>query len=219
MLQNNQDFDLITFIGQTYDMDISDQPWAADLAEASVMRTYQPGQLITDIGDPNTDLQLLVSGAVRCFFLDYEGVVFTDCFLADKGYPLNSPCIDRSSECGLEALTVVTAACIPTELLLPLLMREPGVMALQNRMLDRALFFHWEQKVSRFRLSAMQRYLKFMRDYPGLDGRINSRYIADYIGIAPESLSRLRKMLRDNDNEDEIFVPEEVLLRQKLSSD
>ena len=92
-------------------------------------------------------------------------------------------------------------------------------MALQNRMLDRALFFHWEQKVSRFRLSAMQRYLKFMRDYPGLDGRINSRYIADYIGIAPESLSRLRKMLRDNDNEDEIFVPEEVLLRQKLSCD
>ena len=219
MLQNNQDFDLIAFIRQTYNTDISDQPWAAELAAAVELRTFQPGKLLTDIGTPCNDLMLLVSGAVRCFFLDYEGVTFTDCFLTEKGYPLSSPRVDRPSECGLEALTAVTAACIPTELLLPLMAREPGIMAMQNRLLDRALYFHWEQKVARFRLSAMQRYLKFMRDYPGLDGRINSRYIADYIGIAPESLSRLRKMLRDNDNEDEIFVPEEVLLRQKLSSD
>jgi CRP/FNR family transcriptional regulator, anaerobic regulatory protein len=41
-------------------------------------------------------------------------------------------------------------------------------------------------------LSAKQRYNKFMREKPGLIYRVPQYYIAAYLGIKPQSLSRLR---------------------------
>ena len=41
--------------------------------------------------------------------------------------------------------------------------------------------------------TATERYLTFLRDYPGLDRRVPLRYIASYLGITPTQLSRIRK--------------------------
>ena len=41
--------------------------------------------------------------------------------------------------------------------------------------------------------TAADRYKMFMNIYPGLLNRIQHHYIASYLGIAPESLSRIRK--------------------------
>lgn len=41
--------------------------------------------------------------------------------------------------------------------------------------------------------SATERYYEFIEKYPDLDQRIANHHIASYLGIAPESLSRLRK--------------------------
>jgi CRP-like cAMP-binding protein len=42
---------------------------------------------------------------------------------------------------------------------------------------------------------ARQRYLQFLQDYPGLENRLNQYHIASYVGITPESLSRIRANL------------------------
>ena len=42
-------------------------------------------------------------------------------------------------------------------------------------------------------LDAKARYYKFMREKPGLINRIPQYYIAAYLGIKPQSLSRIRK--------------------------
>ena len=39
------------------------------------------------------------------------------------------------------------------------------------------------------------RYLEFCEQYPNLQGRVANYQIADYLGITPESLSRLRKRI------------------------
>lgn len=43
--------------------------------------------------------------------------------------------------------------------------------------------------------SAEERYLHFIKAYPALTQRISQRHIASYLGITPQSLSRLRKEL------------------------
>ena len=43
--------------------------------------------------------------------------------------------------------------------------------------------------------NATNRYEAFMKQYPGLFNRIPHHYIASYLGITPESLSRIRKSL------------------------
>jgi hypothetical protein len=42
-------------------------------------------------------------------------------------------------------------------------------------------------------LNAKQRYYKFMHESPEVINRVPQYYIAAYLGIKPQSLSRLRK--------------------------
>ncbi|NER14373.1 cyclic nucleotide-binding domain-containing protein [Leptobacterium flavescens] len=46
--------------------------------------------------------------------------------------------------------------------------------------------------------SATQRYESFLQLYPQLINRIPNYYIASYLGVTPESLSRIRKSLSSN---------------------
>ena len=44
-------------------------------------------------------------------------------------------------------------------------------------------------------LSAKQRYLNFVAAYPSIESEVKNYHIASYLGIATESLSRIRKEL------------------------
>ncbi|MEM6802891.1 MAG: Crp/Fnr family transcriptional regulator [Bacteroidota bacterium] len=46
-------------------------------------------------------------------------------------------------------------------------------------------------------LDAEQRYRIFLQEFPGLDKRIKQSIIASYLGISPESLSRIRRNMSD----------------------
>ncbi len=45
------------------------------------------------------------------------------------------------------------------------------------------------------RLDAQERYARFQRDFPMLEQRVPQYYIAAFLGITPQSLSRIRKNL------------------------
>jgi len=44
-------------------------------------------------------------------------------------------------------------------------------------------------------LDAETRYKNYLNDYPNLKGRIPQTIIASYLGIKPETLSRIKKKL------------------------
>ena len=48
------------------------------------------------------------------------------------------------------------------------------------------------KKVNRAGYSAQERYLEFLKFHPGLGNRVPAIYLASYLGITPETLSRLR---------------------------
>lgn len=43
---------------------------------------------------------------------------------------------------------------------------------------------------------AQEHYVQFLQDYPGLEARVSQYHIASYLGIMPESLSRIRASLK-----------------------
>jgi CRP-like cAMP-binding protein len=51
------------------------------------------------------------------------------------------------------------------------------------------------QLVSQYTESPEVRYRKFIKQFPGLTQRIPQYYIASYIGVKPQSLSRIRKRM------------------------
>ncbi len=53
-----------------------------------------------------------------------------------------------------------------------------------------------ERRITTFlSMSAEEKYLDLLKTYPNLVQRISSRHISSYLGITPESLSRIRKEL------------------------
>ena len=45
--------------------------------------------------------------------------------------------------------------------------------------------------------NATERYIHFKKIYPDLSKRVPQRHIATYLGIAPESLSRIRSAMKE----------------------
>ena len=61
--------------------------------------------------------------------------------------------------------------------------------------------------VSLLNLDAAEKYALFLKNYPGLTNRIPNYYIARYLGITPTQLSRVRKNLSTNVNENHSSTP------------
>jgi CRP-like cAMP-binding protein len=59
-------------------------------------------------------------------------------------------------------------------------------------MLQRAFIAHQRRIIETMSLPAVQRYYRFLEQYPQLEQRLPKKLIASYLGITPESLSRIR---------------------------
>jgi CRP/FNR family transcriptional regulator, anaerobic regulatory protein len=70
---------------------------------------------------------------------------------------------------------------------------QPKFMALKNYYTEISFIRNTEHAASLAALNAKQRYYKFMKAHPALIQRVPQYYIAAYLGIKPQSLSRLRK--------------------------
>ena len=46
-------------------------------------------------------------------------------------------------------------------------------------------------------MSATERYIAFQKEYEEIKERVSQHYIASYLGIKPESLSRIRRTIKE----------------------
>lgn len=78
--------------------------------------------------------------------------------------------------------------------------RFPRFETISRKIMEAAFAEQKEALASYYTDSPEQRYLKLMKSRPDLFHRIPQYYLASYIGVKPESLSRIRKrIVSDND--------------------
>jgi CRP-like cAMP-binding protein len=70
---------------------------------------------------------------------------------------------------------------------------QPKFMALKNFYTEISFMSNAQHGADLAMLNGKQRYYKFMREKPDLVNRVPQYYIAAYLGIKPQSLSRIRK--------------------------
>jgi CRP-like cAMP-binding protein len=63
--------------------------------------------------------------------------------------------------------------------------------------LQNAFIAQQQRIISNMSESAEERYVDFMNRYPQLEQRVPQHQVASYLGIAPESLSRIRRQLTE----------------------
>ena len=73
----------------------------------------------------------------------------------------------------------------------------PGFSAFNTRLLHNHIHQQNKRIYALLSASAEERYLSFVRTYPDIMLRVPQWMVASYLGITPESLSRVRKQLAD----------------------
>ena len=169
----------------------------------SEFRVYSKGSLLANIGDSAARAAIVMNGIVRSYYVDGDGNDITQ-FFAREG----SICMDE----GLmgfdeilkmwEAIEEVTVMLFDVKRMKELIYSSEKLKNLWIELLEGGMRYKMYREGGFLTENATERYLKFRRNYPDLAGRVQQRYIATYLGIKPESLSRIRAMLKENEQEE-----------------
>lgn len=189
----------------TETLKISNTQLVQTLAENSQIKVIKKGDMLQQIGSISTELYFLMRGPLRGFLLDAKGREVTDCFVYTHGTPVVSSIdLGEPSLIYIEALEDSELISIPFSVVLPLIGSNLELITLYNRLLSHSLKMHWENKTALVQYTAAERYQWFLENYPGLIERVNHRYIASFLGMTPVSLSRIRKIVREEAKSDQM---------------
>lgn len=181
--------------------DMIDAQIIQHLVASAKQEHLKKGDYVVEAGEKQLQIPFLVKGILRGFVVDENGQDTTDCF-AFKSGDVVCGCngISGPSPINMEALTDCELFLVPVSVLENLLEQYPELGLLYNKLLVEALKRHWEIKRILYQ-SAMQRYQWFLENYPGLINRVSNKYIASFLGMTPVTLSRLRRQLREENEE------------------
>jgi CRP-like cAMP-binding protein len=184
-----------------YFRQIANPPWAdiAHFVAQGKARSLVPGACFCSLGQKNHEVAFIKTGIVRYFVTLPNGDEASKDFSVAGSFTLSF----GSAAARLPA-QVAIAAVVPTELvvwpyqvLLDLYASDMEWQKLGRRIAE-ILYFRKEQReLSFLLLDAPTRYQKFLQQFAADADRIPQYYIASYLGIRPQSLSRLRKTLSE----------------------
>jgi|SRR5450432_480370 len=97
------------------------------------------------------------------------------------------------TEVAIKALEDTWIRKISAEDTQQLFLSSPRWLLFKNHLVQQVFFNITQHNADLAMLDAKSRYYKFMREKPGLFNRVPQYNIAAYLGIKPQSLSRIRK--------------------------
>ncbi len=179
--------------------DIPEEEWNKLLKRAKSI-TLRKDEYFLRAGEIPKRIGLNVSGLLRLFYINQNGMEITKHFVLE-----NTPAISFSAFVLGEESKYNIQAMEDTRLLVVdyntycEFLNSHICWQIAARKFATMLFIFKEKREAELLLNtAQERYLQFLKDFPDLEGRINQHYIASYLGITPESLSRIRSSLRPN---------------------
>ncbi len=168
---------------------------AIDMAHFKV---FSKGTLLKSIGDRADTVGLVIDGLVRCYYIDNDGSDMTRGFGFEGGMIMDEGVLGYSEYiCMWETLEDSTVMFFGTEEFDRFIMSSEALKALWIRVLKDGLRYKMYRENGFLVESAAERYLHFKKLFPKLCESVPQKHIATYLGIAPESLSRIRKAMRE----------------------
>lgn len=166
----------------------------AQLAAIRAERTYAKGEHLLYAGDVCRGLFFVESGAVGLYGLRDGKEVFQDFFLPGTfATDITSLAGQSPATLFLRALEPTTVAYIRRDDLLELYAKSEGFQHFGRKVLEGLLVARTNHSVRQTTLSARERYDDLTARQPELLERIPLQYLATYLGMTRETLSRARR--------------------------
>ena len=174
----------------------------ADILERIVMlstfRIIEKGTLLRSIGDSTDTAALVLDGMIRCYYIDGDGNDIT------RGFSVKGTlCMDDGmfgypeSLTEWETLTDTTLMFFNVGEIKQLINENDALKNTYIQLLENALKYKIYRENGFLVENASERYIHFRKMFPEICQTVKQQYIATYLGIAPESLSRIKKSLKE----------------------
>jgi len=164
-------------------------------------KTYKKGELIHSKGDICTHILFVVSGYGRSYSLDMNGREFTwnlnfndqdsqfrNLFIFDFSSFLSQ----EPTELYVEAITEMKVIRLSNKEMKKLYAKNLKYQEAGRLMAETAFRSMQKRTFSLLTMTAEARYEQMLKEEPKLLQKFQQYYIASYLGITPQSLSRLR---------------------------
>ena len=160
-------------------------------------RLYRKRQYILQEGDICTHLNFVVRGCLRLYKIDDRGNTHILQFAAENYWvnDLGSFHGLKPSELNIDALEDTVTLQITRDDLVTLFTQAPKFDRIFRVLMENSYIRLQQRLLQNISSTAEDRYKSFIEIYPHLVNRLSQVQIAAFLGIAPESLSRLRNGL------------------------
>ena len=165
----------------------------AALLQCGELRTYAPGSSVIRVGERNDCIFILKKGIWREYF-DQDGEEVTVWFsvageitFSVWGYVLGQP-----ARLNVESLTESEAVMIPRKRLEELYATSLAMANMGRRMIENFAVLYEGWHIGMWQKNAMERYESLLREYPEVIQSVPMKYVASYLGVTVQSLSRIR---------------------------
>lgn len=185
---------LIKDISIKYKIQIQDIELCKELFQPVLM---PKNRILEEEGNIPQHLYYIVSGFMRLFYYNDNGDEVTTHINCPHGFFTSfsefinqtkaSANVETVTEC---QLLRISKSDYETLMSKSIFWKDYGMYILQE-----SVIYNEERSKDLATLSAEQRYLKLMKSHPGILQNVPLQYIASFLGIKPESLSRIRRNL------------------------
>lgn len=151
------------------------------------------GDFFLQSGKSCTKIGQLVHGVMRGFVHDQEGEEITTHFYQEGDMIVGSYIPNVNISMTIQALEDCEVSVANYSEVMSHVNKDPKITEVVNREFQKLNKQLQSRLVSLLNLSSTEKYELFLKDYPGLLNRIPHYYIAQYLGITPTQLSRVRK--------------------------
>ena len=154
-------------------------------------------QHLLQAGEPCTHLAFVTRGCLRSYSLNAQGQEHTLQFAPEDWWvsDMYSLLTQQASTMNIDALEDSQLLLLAQADMETIYARFP-VFERYFRLLMQSRYVALQERVNAaLSQSASEKYQHFLRKYPGIAQRVPQHFIASYLGITPESLSRVRRQL------------------------
>ncbi|MEE9362416.1 MAG: Crp/Fnr family transcriptional regulator [Cellulophaga sp.] len=174
---------------------MSDSDWQFFSSKLRKVKLEKHSPLLK-VGEIENHLSFISKGIVR-FYIPKEEQDITLGFLFDNAFvtAYDSLLTQSPSEYQIETLTETVLWQITQEDLQKVYENTSSGNSIGRKMAEKMFLIKSKRELSLLSKSAEERYLDLFADRPKLLQQIPLKYIASYIGVTPQALSRIRKRI------------------------